>query len=40
MELNEKKHEQKYDESEPTDEMMKYNKDILITDFFPKIKKI
>ena len=38
MELNKKKHEQKDDESEPTDEMMKY-KDILITDFCPKIKK-
>ena len=38
VELNKKKHEQKYDESEPTDEMMKY-KDNLITDFFPEIKK-
>ena len=38
VELNKKKHEQKDDESEPTDEMMKY-KDILITDFCPKIKK-
>ena len=38
VELNEKKHEQKNDESEPTDETMKY-KDTRITDFFPKIKK-
>ena len=38
VELNEKKHEQKNDKSEPTDETMKY-KDTRITDFFPKIKK-
>ena len=38
VELNEKKHEQKNDESESTDETMKY-KDTRITDFFPKIKK-
>ena len=38
VELNEKKHEQKNDISEPTDETMKY-KDTRITDFFPKIKK-
>ena len=35
VELNEKKHEQKNDKSEPTDEAMKY-KNTRITDFSPK----
>ena len=38
VELNKKRHEQKNDETESTDEMTKYS-DTRITDFFPKIKK-